>query len=166
MRLSAACAVVAALACGASSAHAGDVFDGLGPELIGSELDGARFEAQLAFPGQVKQALSNWRGAATRSIGDRDFVVIQGTGPRGFLATLYFDPKTNLLSRLGRGAEAIDDYRQVLKYAPQLPEAHHNLGVLLLEEAEHRRLFLFRLAGADVVAIQGDANHVIRVLLL
>ena len=71
-------------------------------ELIGSELDGARFEAQLAFPGQLKQALSNWRGAATRSIGDRDFVVVQGSGPRGFLATLYFDPKTSLLSRLVR----------------------------------------------------------------
>lgn len=92
-------------------------------ELIGSELDGARFEAQLAFPGQVKQALSNWRGSATRSIGDRDFVVIQGTGPRGFLATLYFDPKTNLLSRLvrygpspiGRMPTQIDyaDYRDV-----------------------------------------------------
>src|SRR5262249_40641026 len=71
-------------------------------ELIGSELDGARFEAQLAFPGQLKQALSNWRGAATRSIGDHDFVVVQGSGPRGFLATLYFDAKTNLLSRLVR----------------------------------------------------------------
>jgi photosynthetic reaction center cytochrome c subunit len=92
-------------------------------ELIGSELDGARFEAQLAFPGQLKQALSNWRGAATRSLGDRDFVVVQGTGPRGFLATLYFDPKTNLLSRLvrygpspiGRMPTQIDyaDYRDV-----------------------------------------------------
>ena len=92
-------------------------------ELIGSELDGARFEAQLAFPGQLKQALSNWRGAATRSIGDRDFVVVQGSGPRGFLATLYFDPKTNLLSRLvrygpspiGRMPTQIDyaDYREV-----------------------------------------------------
>ena len=92
-------------------------------ELIGSELDGARFEAQLAFPGQLKQALSNWRGAATRSLGDRDFVVVQGTGPRGFLATLYFDPKTSLLSRLvrygpspiGRMPTQIDyaDYRDV-----------------------------------------------------
>ena len=92
-------------------------------ELIGSELDGARFEAQLAFPGQLKQALSNWRGAATRSIGDRDFVVVQGSGPRGFLATLYFDPKTSLLSRLvrygpspiGRMPTQIDyaDYREV-----------------------------------------------------
>ena len=57
-------------------------------ELIGSELDGARFEAQIAFPGQIKQALSNWRGATTRSIGDRDFLVVQGSGQRGFMATL------------------------------------------------------------------------------
>ena len=92
-------------------------------ELIGSELDGARVEAQLSFPGQIKQALTNWRGAAQRSIGDRDFVVVQGSGPRGFLATLYFDPKTGLLSRLvrygpspiGRMPTQVDyaDYRDV-----------------------------------------------------
>jgi len=92
-------------------------------ELIGSELDGARFEAQMAFPGQIKQALSNWRGAAQRSIGDRDFLVVQGSGARGFLATLYFDPKTGLLSRMvrygpspiGRMPTQIDyaDYRDV-----------------------------------------------------
>ena len=92
-------------------------------ELIGSELDGARLEAQLAFPGQIKQALANWRGAATRSIGDRDFVVVQGSGPRGFLATLYFDPKSGLLSRMvrygpspiGRIPAQVDysDYRDV-----------------------------------------------------
>ncbi len=92
-------------------------------ELVGGELDGARFEAQLAFGGSIKQALTNWRGSATRSVGDRDFVVVQGSGPRGFLATLYFDPKTNLLSRvvryspspIGRMPTQIDyaDYREV-----------------------------------------------------
>ena len=92
-------------------------------ELIGSELDGARLEAQLLFPGQIKQAMTNWRGAALRSVGDQDFLVVQGSGPRGFLATLYFDPKTNLLSRvvrygpspIGRMPTQIDyaDYRDV-----------------------------------------------------
>jgi photosynthetic reaction center cytochrome c subunit len=92
-------------------------------EAIGGELDGARFEAQLAFPGQLKQALTNWRGATQRSIGDRDFLAIQGSGPKGFLATLYFDPKTGLLARvvrygpspIGRMPTQIDfaDYRDV-----------------------------------------------------
>jgi photosynthetic reaction center cytochrome c subunit len=92
-------------------------------ELIGSELDGARLEAQLSFPGQIKQALTNWRGPATRSIGDHDFLILQGSGPRGFLATLYFDPASGLLSRMvrygpspiGRMPTQIDyaDYREV-----------------------------------------------------
>ena len=71
-------------------------------ELTGGELDGARFEAQLAFPAQVKQALTGWRGGARQSVGDRDLLVVQGNGPRGFLATLYFDPATNLLARVVR----------------------------------------------------------------
>jgi hypothetical protein len=92
-------------------------------ELIGSELDGARFEAQLSFPAQIKQALTNWRGSATRSIGDRDFLAIQGTGPRGLLVTLYFDSQSGLLSRMvrygpspiGRMPTQVDygDYRDV-----------------------------------------------------
>ena len=92
-------------------------------ELIGSELDGARFDAQLAFPAQIKQALTNWRGSATRSIGDRDFLAIQGTGARNLLVTLYFDPQSGLLSRMvrygpspiGRMPTQVDygDYRDV-----------------------------------------------------
>jgi hypothetical protein len=92
-------------------------------ELVGGELDGARFEAQLAFPGQIKQALNNWRTGPRRSIGERDFIIVQGNGPRGFLATLYFDPQTGLLSRMvryspspaGRVPTQVDysDYRDV-----------------------------------------------------
>jgi hypothetical protein len=92
-------------------------------ELEGSELDGARLEAQLAFPGQIKQALTAWRGSANRSIGDKDYVAIQGNGARGLIATLYFDPATGLLSRMvrygpspiGRMPTQIDylDYRDV-----------------------------------------------------
>jgi Photosynthetic reaction centre cytochrome C subunit len=91
-------------------------------EILGGELDGARLEAQLSFPGQIKQALTNWR-VGTRSLGDRDFVVVQGSGARGFLATLYFDQQSGLLTRLirygpspvGRVATQIDysDYREV-----------------------------------------------------
>jgi photosynthetic reaction center cytochrome c subunit len=92
-------------------------------ELIGGELDGARLEAQMAFPGQIKQALNNWRVGLTRSIEDRDYLVVQGSGPRGLLATLYFDPQSGLLARMvryspspiGRIPTQIDysDYRDV-----------------------------------------------------
>src|SRR5215467_8751949 len=71
-------------------------------ELIGEELDGERLEAQLAFPGQIKQALTNWRVGMNRTINDKDYLVVQGTGPRNLLATLYFDPDTYLLTRLVR----------------------------------------------------------------
>lgn len=92
-------------------------------ELVGGELDGARLEAQMSFPGQIKQALTNWRVGAKQPIGDKDYQVVQGTGPRNFLATLYFDPQTSLLVRLiryspspvGRMPTQIDygDYRDV-----------------------------------------------------
>ena len=92
-------------------------------ELIGGELDGARLEAQMAFPGQIKQALSNWRVGLRRSIKGRDYFVVQGSGPRGLLATLYFDPDTGLLARMirygpspvGRVPTQVDysDYRDV-----------------------------------------------------
>jgi hypothetical protein len=92
-------------------------------ELLGGELDGARLEAQLAFPAHIKQALTGWRGAARQSIGDRDFLVVQGNGARGLLATLYFDPRSYLLARLvrytpspiGRMPTQIDyaDYRDI-----------------------------------------------------
>jgi hypothetical protein len=87
-------------------------------ELAGGELDGARLEAQLAFPGQIKQALDNWRGAASRSIGDRDYLAVQGSGPRGFIATLYFDPATGLLARLVRyGPSPIGRMPTQIEYA-------------------------------------------------
>src|SRR5262245_26296349 len=92
-------------------------------ELVGEELDGERLEAQMAFPGQIKQALNNWRVGLRRSIAGRDYLIVQGTGPRGLLATLYFDPETGLLRRMvrygpspvGRVPTQIDylDYRDV-----------------------------------------------------
>jgi len=92
-------------------------------ELVGGELDGLRFEAQLAFPGQIKTVLNDWKVGPKQSIGDRDFQVVQGTGPRNFLATLYFDTQTGLLARMiryspspvGRMPTQIDfgDYREV-----------------------------------------------------
>ncbi len=91
--------------------------------LSGSELDGARLDAQLTFPGQIKQVLSDLRVSIPESIDDHEVQVVQGTGPRGLLATLYFDKASGLLVRLvrygkspiGRVPTQVDyaDYRDV-----------------------------------------------------
>jgi photosynthetic reaction center cytochrome c subunit len=111
-------------------------------ELTGTELDGARVDALLSFPGQIKQALTNLRvsspatisdlpgpsaqtsGDPNKGIGqDRVVNVVQGTGPNGLLTTLYFDKASGLLLRMvrygrtpiGRVPTQIDfaDYRDV-----------------------------------------------------
>jgi len=92
-------------------------------EMTGSELDGARFDAMLSFPGQIKTILNNYRVGAMSTIGDKDVQVVQGTGARGFLATLYFDKDSGLLRRVVRYTQSpigripvqldYDDYRDV-----------------------------------------------------
>jgi len=111
-------------------------------QLGGGDLDGERFDAQLSFPGQIKQVLTNLKSGAPTSITDlpapssqssleqnataaqeHSVDVVQGTGPRGLLVTLYFDKQTGLLLRelrygnspIGRVPTQIDyaDYRDV-----------------------------------------------------
>ena len=110
-------------------------------QLFGSDLDGARVDAQLSFPGQVKQILTNLKSGPPTTITDlpapssqsslqgpatnQSHVVdvVQGTGPRGLLVTLYFDQQTGLLVRelrygrspIGRVPTQVDfaDYRDV-----------------------------------------------------
>jgi hypothetical protein len=81
----------------------------------------------LAFPGQIKSTLINWRTGLTRVIDNKDYEIVQGNGPRGpsrdELATLFFDQDTGLLRRLvrygpspvGRVPVQVDylDYRDV-----------------------------------------------------
>jgi hypothetical protein len=77
----------------------------------------------LSFPAQIKQTLTNWRGAIPTAIGDKDVEVIQGTMTNGFPVKLYFDEDSGLLVRqvryietaLGRATWQIDysDYRDV-----------------------------------------------------
>jgi photosynthetic reaction center cytochrome c subunit len=91
--------------------------------LTGGELDGARLDAELSFPAQIKQAFGGWRAGAETTINDRPVQVLQGTSPGGTLATLYFDRESGLLVRLvrfapskvGRLPTQIDyaDYRDV-----------------------------------------------------
>jgi len=71
-------------------------------EVTGNELDGLRLDAQLAFPGQIKTALTNWRVGVPDAIDGKDVNVVQGSGPHGLLATLYFDKQSGLLLRMVR----------------------------------------------------------------
>jgi hypothetical protein len=111
-------------------------------QLTGGDLDGARFDAQLSFPGQIKQILTNLKTGPPTSITDLPAPssqtslqqgvaseqthvvdVVQGIGPRGLLVTLYFDRQSGLLLRelrfsnspIGRVPTQIDfaDYRDV-----------------------------------------------------
>ena len=111
-------------------------------QLNGGDLDGARFDAQLSFPGQIKQILTNLKTGPPTSIMDlpgpssqtslqqdlalgqsHECDVVQGTGPRGLLVTLYFDRQNGLLLRelrygnspIGRVPTQIDygNYRDV-----------------------------------------------------
>ena len=99
-------------------------------------------DAELSFPGQIKQVLTNLKvgqptaisdlpgpssqtsnQAAAEPMQDRLVNVVQGTGPRNLLVTMYFDAKTNLLLRvvrygrtpIGRVPTQVDysDYRDV-----------------------------------------------------
>jgi len=111
--------------------------------LTGGELDGAKLDAELAFPAEIKQALTNLRVSYPVNISDlpapesqsskevsmqvigqnRLVNVVQGTGPRGILANLYFDQESGLLIRvvrygkspIGRVPTQVDygDYRDV-----------------------------------------------------
>jgi photosynthetic reaction center cytochrome c subunit len=92
-------------------------------ELTDGDLAGAKLDAALWFPTQIKQALGQWRAAMSASIGGRDMQMIQGSGDGRYPVNLYFDSKTGLLARVVRYAESpvglnptqIDyaDYREV-----------------------------------------------------
>ena len=69
--------------------------------LTGGDLDGARIEATLFFPAQIKQTRSQWRVGATM-IGDTDVQVVQGTGAGKTPIKLYFDKNSGLLVRTVR----------------------------------------------------------------
>ena len=92
--------------------------------LPGSELDGAKLDADLCFPVGIKRALGQWRnGFPVTTIEDREVQVIQGIAGGGSRVKLYFDSKTGLLARQLRYTNTIvgtipiqidySDYREV-----------------------------------------------------
>ena len=90
--------------------------------LASGNLDRARIEAVLAFPGGLKQAFSQWRVGRT-AIDARDVQIVQGTNPGLLPVNFYFDNETGLLVRMVRWNETpvgpvpteinYDDYRDV-----------------------------------------------------
>ena len=92
--------------------------------MSGGDLNGAKLDAAISFPGQVKQTLSDWRSdLPTVSIDDHDVQVIQGTSDGRTPVKLYFDAASGLLVRLVRYTETAvgfnptevdySDYREV-----------------------------------------------------
>ena len=89
----------------------------------GGANEGAKLDALLAFPGQIRQVLTNWRVGFSTTVNDKEVRVVQGTGPSGLVGTFYFDKESGLLLRMvrytnsamGRVPTQIDyaDYRDV-----------------------------------------------------
>ena len=67
--------------------------------LAGQELAGAKIDAMLLFPAQIKQIAPRWRVGAATTIDDKDVDEVQGNTADGIIVSLYFDQKTGLLTR-------------------------------------------------------------------
>jgi len=88
----------------------------------GGNFEGAKLDAILMFPAQLKAAFSNWRVTAS-TIDDKLVRVLQGTNPRQAPVNFYFDASTGLLVRqlrlmdtaVGRVPTQVDysNYREV-----------------------------------------------------
>jgi Photosynthetic reaction centre cytochrome C subunit len=71
--------------------------------LVGANLGGARLDAQLSFPAQIKQVLTNWRvNFPAVNITDQPMQVVQGSMADGTRVKLYFDKASGLLVRQTR----------------------------------------------------------------
>lgn len=91
--------------------------------LTGGELDGARLDALLTFPAQIAQSLTGLRVGPRTEAQGKSVYLLQGNGPRGSLATLYFDRESGLLvrtirhtpSQIGKVPTQVDyeEYRDV-----------------------------------------------------
>jgi photosynthetic reaction center cytochrome c subunit len=92
-------------------------------ELTDGDLAGAKLDAVVWFPAQIKQALTAWRVARSTTIDGRAMQMIQGTTDGRSPVNFYFDSKTALLARVVRYSDSpvglnptqIDyaDYREV-----------------------------------------------------
>jgi photosynthetic reaction center cytochrome c subunit len=71
--------------------------------LTGGELDGAKLDADLSFPGMLKQDLSKWHaGFPPVTINNLTLQVVEGTAANGTRVKLFFDKDSGLLMRQAR----------------------------------------------------------------
>lgn len=70
--------------------------------LSAGDLDAAKIEAELAFPGRIKEVLANWRVGFPVTIDNRELTVMQAVSAAGNNVKLYFDRQSGLLVRLVR----------------------------------------------------------------
>jgi photosynthetic reaction center cytochrome c subunit len=71
--------------------------------LAGGNLEGAKLDAELSFPGQIKQTLTGWHtGFPPTFIDDNEVDIVEGTNAAKTSVKLYFDKKSGLLVRLVR----------------------------------------------------------------
>jgi hypothetical protein len=92
-------------------------------EMSAGELDGAKIDAMLCFPAQVKQMLRDWRVGPPATIDDQAATLVQGTSDGRTPVNLYFDDDSGLLIRsvrfsdspVGLAPTEVDysDYREV-----------------------------------------------------
>ena len=89
--------------------------------LTGGNLEGAKIDAMVSFPAQLKQAFSQW-GVSATEIDGKEVQVLQGTNPRQPPVNFYFDESGLLVRTLrlvdtavGRVPTQTDysDYREV-----------------------------------------------------
>jgi photosynthetic reaction center cytochrome c subunit len=90
--------------------------------LTGGNLEGARIDAMLSFPSQIRQAFRQWRITAT-AIDDREVRMVQGSNPGQSPVNFYFD-EAGLLVRVLRFSDTavgrvptqtdFSDYRDVM----------------------------------------------------
>jgi hypothetical protein len=91
--------------------------------LTATLLEGAKFDAVMAFPWKARTFFNNWRVSFGQTIDGDDVDVVQGSSTTGMIGTLYFSKKTGLLKRyiryantaVGRIPTQVDlsDYRDV-----------------------------------------------------
>ena len=92
-------------------------------EMTAQEAAGARIDAVLHFPTEIKQTLTRLRATRPDKIDGKELYTLVGSGQDGLLVRLYFDEQSGLLTRmvrytptaLGRMPVQVDysDYRDV-----------------------------------------------------